>query len=92
MSINNWRQLNIGEWFLLLSLGIFGYVGQLYMTKVFQSHETNVIAPLKYLEVIFTIIIGAFWFEEIYNSWTLLGILLILIGLGYNIYLKRNPN
>ena len=90
MSINNWRQPNIGEWFLLLSLGVFGYVGQLYMTKAFQSHETNVIAPLKYLEVIFTIIIGAFWFGEIYNSWTLLGIFLILLGLVYNIYLKRN--
>ncbi|WP_299670381.1 DMT family transporter [uncultured Polaribacter sp.] len=89
MSISHWRHPDLREWMLLLSLGIFGYVGQLYMTKAFQSDETSVIAPLKYLEVIFTIMIGASWFGEIYNWWTLLGIFLIFIGLIYNIYLKR---
>ena len=88
-SVNNWIQPNITEWILLLSLGVFGYVGQLYMTKAFQSDETSVIAQLKYLEVIFTIIIGASWFGEIYNLWTLLGVFLILIGLIYNIYLNK---
>ena len=89
MSINHWKNPDLKEWLLLLSLGIFGYVGQLYMTKALQSHETNVIAPLKYLEVVFMIIIGAFWFGEVYNLWTLLGIFLIMLGLIYNIYLKR---
>jgi drug/metabolite transporter (DMT)-like permease len=88
MSINNWIQPNTIEWILLLSLGVFGYAGQLYMTKAFQSNETNAIAPLKYLEAIFTIIIGATWFGEVYNLWTLFGILLILLGLVYNLYLK----
>jgi drug/metabolite transporter (DMT)-like permease len=89
MSINNWKTPNLMEWLLLLSLGVFGYVGQIYMTRALQAHETNIIAPLKYLEVVFMIIIGAFWFDEIYNLWTLFGIFLILIGLVYNIYLKR---
>ncbi|WP_335682119.1 DMT family transporter [Polaribacter sp. SA4-12] len=89
MSINHWKTPNLTEWLLLLSLGVFGYFGQLYMTKALQSHETNVIAPLKYLEVVFMIIIGAFWFDEVYNLWTLLGIFLIMLGLIYNIYLKR---
>ena len=88
MSINYWKNPSSIEWLLLLSLGVFGYVGQLYMTKALQSHETNVIVPLKYLEVVFMIIIGASWFGEVYNLWTLLGVLLILIGLVYNIYLK----
>lgn len=89
MSFNNWTQPNNLEWLLLFSLGIFGYIGQLYLTKAFQSEETSLIAPLKYLEVIFTILFGVLWFDEIYNFWTLLGIFLILIGLIYNIYLKR---
>ena len=88
MSINHWRSPNIEEWLLLLSLGVFGYVGQLYLTKAFQSYETNVIAPLKYLEVVFMIIIGATWFGEMYNLWTLLGVFLIMFGLIFNIYLK----
>lgn len=92
MSINNWKQPNLKEWGLLLSLGVFGYVGQLYLTKAFQSDETSVIAPLKYLEVVFMILIGAFWFGEIYNLGTLLGVLLIMFGLIYNIYLKKKVN
>ena len=89
MSIGDWKTPNQIEWLILLSLGVFGYVGQIYMTKALQSHETNVIAPLKYLEVVFMIAIGAFWFGEIYNLWTILGVFLIMFGLIYNIYLKR---
>ncbi|MGJ8759671.1 DMT family transporter [Polaribacter sp. AHE13PA] len=89
MSIKYWKTPNLTEWLLLLSLGFFGYVGQLYMTKSLQSGETNVVVPLKYLEVVFMIVIGAFWFDEIYNLWTLLGVCLIMFGLLYNIYLKR---
>jgi drug/metabolite transporter (DMT)-like permease len=88
MSVNSWKNPSLIEWLSLLSLGVFGYVGQLYMTKALQSHETNVIVPLKYLEVVFMIIIGASWFGEVYNLWTLLGVCFILFGLVYNIYLK----
>jgi drug/metabolite transporter (DMT)-like permease len=92
MSINHWRNPNLSEWILLLSLGVFGYIGQLYMTKAFQANETNVVAPLQYLEIVFTMIIGVLWFGDVYNLWTLLGIFLILFGLIYNIYLKRKKS
>ena len=59
------------------------------MTKAFQANETNLVAPLKYLEIVFTIIIGVFWFQEIYNLYTVLGIILILVGLIYNLVLKK---
>ncbi len=89
MSIDNWIMPNNLQWLLLLSTGVFGYIGQLYMTKAFQSNETNLIAPLKYLEVIAMIIIGAFWFDEVYNIWSLVGVFLILVGIIYNIYIKN---
>jgi drug/metabolite transporter (DMT)-like permease len=89
MSINNWVKPTLTSWILLLSLGVFGYVGQLYMTKAFQSDQTSVIAPLKYLEVIFTILIGISWFGDVYNLWTLLGVSFILFGLIYNMYLNK---
>jgi drug/metabolite transporter (DMT)-like permease len=92
MSVNSWKQPNLLEWFLLLSLGFFGYIGQLYLTKAIQLGETNVVAPLSNLEVVFMMVIGAFWFGEIYNLWTLLGVLLIMFGLIYNVYLKSRKN
>tara|TARA_R110002051_G_scaffold95649_1_gene165615 strand:- start:67682 stop:68512 length:831 start_codon:yes stop_codon:yes gene_type:complete len=89
MCLKYWEEPTLLEWVFFMSTGVFGYFGQLYMTKALQAEETNLVAPIKYLEVIFTIIIGTFWFGDVYNGWTLLGILLILSGLIYNIYLKR---
>lgn len=90
LSINNWITPKGIEWLVLLSLGVFGYFAQLYMTKAMQLGETNQVAPLKYLEVIFTIILGLIWFKEIYTLWSLIGILLIIIGLTLNVFTKKN--
>ena len=90
LSINGWINPVGQEWLILLSLGVFGYFAQLYMTKAMQVGETNQVAPLKYLEVIFTIIIGLIWFKEIYNIWSLVGILLIVFGLTLNVIIKKS--
>ncbi|NRD24405.1 DMT family transporter [Winogradskyella litoriviva] len=89
LSINGWIHPVGKEWLMLLSLGVFGYFAQLYMTKAMQVGETNQIAPLKYLEVIFTIIIGLVWFKEVYTIWSLVGILLIISGLTMNVITKK---
>jgi len=77
------------EWFALLILGVFGYFGQYYMTKAFQLGEVNQIAPLKYIEVIFTMLIGVIWLGELYSFISLLGVSLILLGLILNFIIKR---
>lgn len=92
MCLKYWEQPTLIEWILFISTGVFGYFGQLYMTKALQAEETNLVAPIKYLEVIFTIIIGMFWFGDVYNGWTILGIVLIISGLLYNIYIKRKTS
>jgi drug/metabolite transporter (DMT)-like permease len=89
LAINDWVNPVGKEWLVLLSLGVFGYFAQLYMTKAMQAGETNQVAPLKYLEVIFTMIIGLFWFGEIYTIWSVLGILLIVLGLTLNVVIKK---
>lgn len=88
LSINHWVNPVGNEWIMLFSLGIFGYFGQVYMTKAFQIAATNQVAPFKYLEVIFTVLLGIFIFAEIYTVWSLLGIALIIIGLVLNVLYK----
>lgn len=88
MSINNWvTPVNI-EWLMLFGLGVFGYFGQVFMTKAFQVASTNQVAPLKYLEVIFTVLFGVFIFGEIYTLWSLLGIAMIIFALVLNALYK----
>ncbi len=88
LAIPNWVTPKGLEWLLLLSLGIFGFFGQLYMTKAFQGAKTNIVAPFKYMEVLFTGFIGFLWFNELYGIWSLLGILLIVGGMVLNVWYK----
>ena len=90
LSIGNWVNPIGVEWLMLISLGVFGYFGQVYMTKAFQiAASTSQIAPLKYLETIFTVLFGVFIFAEVYTFWSLLGIGLIIIGLVLNAQFKE---
>ena len=84
MSINNWVSPSYLELIILLSMGVFGYFGLLYLTKAFQSNMVNNIVPVKYLEVVFSLIIGISFFNETYTIYSILGILLILIGVILN--------
>ena len=88
LSINNWTNPKGSEWIFLSLLGVFGYFGQIYMTKAFQNASTNLVAPLKYVEVVFTASFGIFLFNEIYTFWNLFGIALIIGGLILNVWYK----
>lgn len=88
-SIFQWKTPIGVEWPVLLSLGIFGFTGQIFMTKALQLEEANRIAPFKYLEVIFVLIIAFLWFDEGYKLLSLLAIALIIISLILNVIYKR---
>ncbi len=89
LSIFNWKTPQGIEWLLLLSLGVFGYYGQLFMTKAFQSQATNKVVSLKYVEVIFTMIAGVFWFSDQYPILSLAGTFLVIAGLILNIWFRH---
>lgn len=90
ISVFIWVQPKGWDWVLLSSLGIFGYFGQVYMTKAFQAAATNRVAPIKYTEVIFTILIGVFWFQDDYSIWSFLGLFLIISALIANTLVKKD--
>ncbi|WP_209403957.1 DMT family transporter [Pseudozobellia sp. WGM2] len=92
MAIPYWQTPEGMDWALLLILGIFGFVGQFFMTKAFQIAANNLVAPLKYLEVLFTGIIGFLWLGEIYTAWSFLGMLLIVTGLVSNVIYKSRKS
>lgn len=85
-----WWQMPIGmEWFSVVSIGIFGLIGQIFMTRAFQLEETSVLAPFKYMELIYALILGYFIFGETYQPLAFAGILLILAGMLLNVFAKN---
>lgn len=89
ISIFFWKTPSLEDYLPLLSLGIYGFFGQLYMTKALQIDSINKIAPVKYMEVIFTVLVGISFFDESYTLWSLLGISMIILGLVLNIVYKK---
>ena len=83
-----WLTPNIYELLLLVLLGLFGYFGQLYMTKAFQEGEASKVAPFKYVEVVFTLTVGVFWFDEVYTLYSLAGIFLVISSLTLSVLYK----
>ena len=76
------------DWLLILLLGIFTQIGQVFMTKALQAEKANIVASLKYLGSIYALIFGYFIFDESYDLFSILGILLILAGVLLNVGLK----
>lgn len=77
------------EWLILLSMGLFGFFGQLFMTKAYQLAAIGTVAPMKYLEAVFALLVGWIWFGEGYTVLGLIGIGLVIIGMLLNIYVKQ---
>jgi len=89
LSIFNWKTPQGIDWLVLFSLGVFGYFGQLFMTKAYQLGSANKIVPLKYIEVVFTMILGMIWFGDSYPLLSVLGIVLVVVGLVLNVLYKQ---
>lgn len=84
-----WKSPTLIECSYLMLLGISGYYAQVFMTKAFQLEAVNIIAPMKYLEVIYALLIGFLWFGESYELISFLGILLIFLGMFLNLTFKQ---
>ena len=80
-----WIELDTFEIALLLIIGILGYYAQVYMTKAFQYEVVNKVSPIKYMEIIYSLLVGWMWFGETYSLLTGLGIALILSAIFFNL-------
>lgn len=87
--INSWRMPIGNEWYPVLGIGVLGLIGQVFMTRAFQTENTSMLAPFKYMELVWALIMGYFLFGESYSWLPLLGIILIIVGMMLNVYSKN---
>ena len=75
--------------FFLILVGLFGGVANLMLTQSYKLAEVTLTTPLKYLSLIFAIIFGFYFFNEVPSINTLLGAGLIVISSGI-IFFREN--
>ena len=85
-----WVTPSITDWPVILLLGIFTQIGQVYMTKALQAEKANIVTSLKYLGAVYALLYGYFLFGESYGLVALIGFGLVLAGVVGNVILKKD--
>ena len=71
---------NFTDLILLSLVGILGGIANLLLTQSYKFADVSLVTPLKYLALVFAIIIGYFIWNEIPTSKTLFGASLVIIS------------
>ena len=84
-----WVQPNMMEYLILIGIGISTQIAQVNMTKALQLEEVAKVSIVRYLTIVYAIIIGYVFFKDDYGWITLLGISLVVCGVLLNIWFTK---
>lgn len=74
-----WENPTPAQWIMLASLGVIATLGHFLITKAYEHAEASLLAPLAFTEIIMAVVVGWWFFGDLPDRWTLLGVA-ILIG------------
>lgn len=88
-----WQTPNLYELGLLVLLGIGANLIQVCIIRAFTATDASALMPFRYVEFIFTSLVGFMLFAEIPTVITLFGVVLIIAGTAYLSYYesRRKP-
>ena len=75
-----WKMPNFQDFILLALIGITGGSANLFLTQSYKLSEVSLVAPLKYLALVFAIFFGYFIWNEIPTIKTLIGASLVVLA------------
>lgn len=68
-----WSWPSLAAWPYVVALGLFGTLGHLCWTRAFALAEASAIVPYDYSRLVFTVLLGIFWFGEVPDFWFWIG-------------------
>lgn len=84
-----WVSPTITEWYMMFAIGFFASLGHLFIILSLRYADASKLAPLGYFEIVTSIIIGYYFFNHFPDSWTFLG-LFIIISSGIYIFRREH--
>ncbi|MDB4140892.1 DMT family transporter [Candidatus Pelagibacter sp.] len=75
-----WKMPNFQDFVLLALIGVTGGSANLFLTQSYKLSEVSLVAPLKYLALVFAIFFGYFIWNEIPTIKTLIGASLVVLS------------
>lgn len=83
-----WQMPDLQGVVMLVMIGLMGSAGQMLMTLSFRYAEASVLAPFDYTSMIWTLLIGILFFDEVPTVYVLVGAS-IVIGAGLFVILRE---
>ena len=83
-----WVSPTITEWYMMFAIGFFASLGHLFLILSLKYADASKLAPFGYFEIVTNIIIGYYFFSHFPDSWTFLG-LFIIISSGIYIFRRE---
>ena len=80
-----WINLSQSQWLWLALMGIFACLGHLLLIYSLRYADASKLAPFGYFEIVTTIILGYYFFQDFPDIWTFIG-LFIIISSGVYVY------
>ena len=76
-----WVKPSLNQWSLMAGIGVFACIGHLFLILSLKYADASKLAPLGYTEIIPNIMIGYYFFSEIPDKWTYIGLIIVFSGL-----------
>ena len=73
-----WINLSQSQWFWLALMGIFACLGHLLLIYSLRYADASKLAPFGYFEIVTTIILGYYFFQDFPDIWTFAGLFIII--------------
>ena len=81
-----WINPTSNQWILLVLIGLIASVAHLLLILSLKYADASKLAPLGYTEIITNIIISYYFFNELADNWTYLGLFIIVLS---GLYISR---
>ncbi len=81
-----WVKPSLTEWFLMVLIGLIAAVAHLFLILSLKYADASKLAPLGYTEIITNILISYYFFHELPDNWTYLGLFIIILS---GLYISR---
>ncbi len=73
-----WINPTFNQWSLLALMGLFACLGHLFLILSLKYADASKLAPLGYFEIVTNIILGYYFFMDLPDKWTFLGLIIII--------------
>ena len=81
-----WVKPTLNQWSLMAGIGVVACIGHLFLILSLKYADASKLAPLGYTEIIPNVAIGYYFFSELPDNWTYLGLFIIVLS---GLYISR---